>query len=224
LLFALKVTKKSVHLRELGKSLQVKLNSVYKHAYRELGNKLVLEGRLPEADLLYFLTHEEAGVLSCVPLAHPDLHRLRTRALQRRRLHVRQSQLKFPELSQGKPQPLVPSVSTKEAKGSIQGTAVSSGMARGKARICRSLEDAEFLQEGEILITPQTDVGWTPYFSVAAGLVTEIGGMLSHGAVVAREYSLPCVVGITDACDKIRTGTVVELDGDRGVLRVVEQE
>jgi pyruvate,water dikinase len=84
------------------------------------------------------------------------------------------------------------------------------------------LEDAELLQEGEILITPQTDVGWTPYFSVAAGLCTEIGGMLSHGAVVAREYSLPCVVGVADACERIQTGTIVELDGDKGELRVVQ--
>jgi phosphohistidine swiveling domain-containing protein len=70
----------------------------------------------------------------------------------------------------------------------LKGTPVSSGVARGRARVARTLEEAEAMVEGEILITPQTDVGWTPYFSMAAGLCTEIGGMLSHGAVVAREW------------------------------------
>ena len=122
----------------------------------------------------------------------------------------------------------------------LKGTPVSSGATRGPCRVARTVEEAEQLREGEILITPQTDVGWTPFFSRAAGLVTEIGGrwrtcvalppvmralgtnsractgMLSHGAVVAREYSLPCVVGVTDACNVLQTGMMIELDGDSG--------
>ncbi|KAH9249826.1 hypothetical protein BASA81_012421 [Batrachochytrium salamandrivorans] len=221
--FFVKITRKNVHLRELGKSLQVKHNSEFKHAYRKLGERLALEGRLPEPDLLYFLTHTEVGILSCVELEHADVHRMKTRAAQRRRLLARQAQLRFPELTKGKPQPMVVEIGQEGENGQVlQGTAVSSGLARGKARICRTLDEASELQEGEILITPQTDVGWTPYFSIAGGLCTEIGGMLSHGAVVAREYSLPCVVGVALACDVIKTGSLVELDGDRGVLRIVQ--
>lgn len=218
------VTRGNVHLRELGKSLQVKLNSIFKHAYRKLSKALVAEGRLPDEDLIYFLTHQEVGELSCCALDNNHiLHRLKVRATQRRRLLGRQSQLRFPELSQGKPVAIdltIPHAGD-QSQHRFQGTPVSAGLVRGKARVARTLDEAEALEEGEILITPQTDVGWTPFFSIAGGLVTEIGGMLSHGAVVAREYSLPCIVGVAHACSHIETGTLLDLDGDLGVLHVV---
>jgi len=224
LLHAVDITRRSVHLREYGKSLQVKLNALFKHAYRRLGNIMVDEGRLPDADLLYFLTHAEIGELACAPVKHLSVHRLKTRATQRRRLLPQQVQLRFPELSQGAPTPIKRTEGVAGVAGTIfQGTAVSAGMAKGPARVARTLEEADLLQEGEILITPQTDVGWTPYFSIAAGLVTEIGGMLSHGAVVAREYSLPCVVGVTNACETVKSGSIVQLDGDTGRLIVISE-
>ncbi len=64
------------------------------------------------------------------------------------------------------------------------------GVAEGPARVVRNLADADSIEPGDILIAPYTDVGWTPYFAIAGGLVTEMGGMLSHGAVVAREYGV----------------------------------
>ena len=85
----------------------------------------------------------------------------------------------------------------------------------------RTLQEAETLQVGEILICPFTDVGWTPYFALASGLATQIGGLLSHGAVVAREYGLPCVVNVNQVCDRIITGQVVVLDGNTGTVTVV---
>ena len=72
---------------------------------------------------------------------------------------------------------------------------------------------------GEILIAPITDAGWTPYFSVIAGLVTDVGSAVSHGAVVAREYGLPCVVNASGATASFQSGDRVELDADRGVVR-----
>jgi pyruvate,water dikinase len=71
---------------------------------------------------------------------------------------------------------------------------------------------------GEILIAPITDVGWTPYFGVIAGLATDIGSAVSHGAVVAREYGLPAVLNLRSATKLFRTGDRVVLDADRGVL------
>lgn len=78
-------------------------------------------------------------------------------------------------------------------------------------------------QRGEILITYATDIGWSPYFPLLSGIATELGGLMSHGAVVAREYGLPCVVGVFGARQVFRTGDIVHLDGTNGfILRVKE--
>ena len=75
------------------------------------------------------------------------------------------------------------------------------------------------MQPGEILVTPFTDVGWTPYFSRAAGLATEVGSVLSHGAVVAREYGLPAVAGLPGVTRRFKTGDMLKVDGNTGELR-----
>ena len=90
----------------------------------------------------------------------------------------------------------------------------------GQARVVRNLNDADTLRPGEVLICPFTDIGWTPYFSMAAALVTEIGGLLSHGAVVAREYGLPCVVNVPGACHHIKTGMYVKVNGSEGTVSI----
>jgi pyruvate,water dikinase len=78
------------------------------------------------------------------------------------------------------------------------------------------------LEPGEILVAPSTDPGWTPLFLTAGGLVMEMGGPNSHGAVVAREYGIPAVVGVPGATTQIETGQLVTVDGAAGVVRVVE--
>jgi pyruvate,water dikinase len=74
------------------------------------------------------------------------------------------------------------------------------------------------LEPGEILVAPSTDPGWTPLFLTAGGLVMEMGGMMSHGAVVAREYGIPAVVGVAGATERIATGDTVTVDGSSGVV------
>ena len=90
-------------------------------------------------------------------------------------------------------------------------------------KVVTCLADADRMEPGELLICPYTDVGWTPYFALASGLATEMGGLLSHGAVVAREYGLPCVVNLTGACSRFRTGDVVRLNATEGVLELVRR-
>ena len=82
----------------------------------------------------------------------------------------------------------------------------------------RREEDAEQLLEGEIMVASFTDIGWTPYFSIISGLITEIGSPLSHGAVVAREYGIPAVVAAKGAKKFLKTGDRVKLDGERGLI------
>jgi pyruvate,water dikinase len=85
-----------------------------------------------------------------------------------------------------------------------------------------SIAEAATLERGEIMVAAFTDIGWTPYFSLIGGLVTEIGSPLSHGAVVAREYGIPAVVSAKGALRFIKTGDVVQLDGSKGTVEVIE--
>ncbi|MCP4842490.1 MAG: pyruvate, water dikinase [Halieaceae bacterium] len=88
----------------------------------------------------------------------------------------------------------------------------------GVARVAHTLAEAAALLPGEILVTPITDIGWTPYFSLIGGLVTDLGSAVSHGAVIAREYGLPCVVNTREGTVYLQTGDRIRLDGDKGVV------
>jgi pyruvate,water dikinase len=101
----------------------------------------------------------------------------------------------------------------------LHGSPASPGRLSGTARVIRSPLGAR-LEPGEILVAPSTDPGWTPLFLTAGGLVMEMGGMMSHGAVVAREYGIPAVVGVAGATDQIRTGQRVTIDGSAGTVVV----
>jgi pyruvate,water dikinase len=78
------------------------------------------------------------------------------------------------------------------------------------------------LEQGEILVCPGTDPAWTPLFLTAGGLITEVGGLMTHGAVVAREYGLPAVVGVHAATERLVTGQRIRLDGSTGHITVLE--
>jgi pyruvate,water dikinase len=88
----------------------------------------------------------------------------------------------------------------------------------GRARVLRGPEEIGQLMPGEVLVVRTTDVGWTPLFLMAAGIITELGGPLSHAAIVARELGMPTVVNVAGATQILRTGDLVRLDGDRGVV------
>ena len=105
----------------------------------------------------------------------------------------------------------------------LKGHAGSPGVVRGIARVARSLAEAQDTRRGEILVAPMTAPSWTPLFGTVAGIVTDTGGVLSHSAVVAREYGIPAVVGTLRGTTVIRDGQVVEIDGSAGTVRLVER-
>jgi phosphoenolpyruvate synthase (EC 2.7.9.2) len=107
-------------------------------------------------------------------------------------------------------------------QGALAGIPVSSGTVEGRARVILNLEDA-VIEEGDILVTKFTDPGWTPVFVSVKGLVTEVGGMMTHGAVIAREYGLPAVVGVDDATKLIRDGQKIRVNGAEGYVEILEQ-
>jgi len=102
----------------------------------------------------------------------------------------------------------------------VKGNAASKGIARGRARIINELSEAGRLQKGEILVCPSTAPPWTPLFAIAAAIVTDTGGILSHSAICAREFGIPCVAGTHVATQQIPDGAMITVDGGEGTVRI----
>ena len=103
----------------------------------------------------------------------------------------------------------------------LQGNAGSPGTVRGPVRVIRSLSEAGKLQHGDVLVAETTAPPWTPLFATAAAIITDTGGILSHCAVVAREYRIPAVVGAGTAAATLHDGQMVEVDGNAGLVRIL---
>lgn len=103
----------------------------------------------------------------------------------------------------------------------IKGTGASAGVARGPARVTLTQDDFGSVQPGDIIVCPSSNPSWVPLFAIAGGLITNTGGVLSHAAVVAREFALPAVVGTGDATTRIADGRLVEIDGTTGIVRLL---
>ena len=204
----------AIRRREHTKSHLVRSAHRFKVAFRRLAALLVEEGTLPDADLLFFFTMGELDAV--VSAARPELV---STAHARRAALGYQQRLEFPEICTGSPRPLE-EMPAEVSNGALQGRPASGGIVEGRARVAHTLEEAALLEPGEILVTPITDIGWTPYFSVIAGLVTDLGSSVSHGAVIAREYGLPCVVNTRNGTRAIKTGDHLRLDGYDGTVRL----
>ncbi len=198
--------------REYTKSRCILTTSKFRKAYRLIAEKLYEKGILPDKDLIYFVTKEEIG-----ELIKGDKSLIK-KAMKRRRLYPIQYAMKFEEVYSGKPIPIESKI--EEGGTNFKGLPASPGLVTGKARIIHSIEDANKLKEGEIMVAACTDVGWTPYYCLAAGLITEIGSCLSHGVVVAREYGLPTIVNVRDAMSVIHEGDMITMDGSKGIVSI----
>lgn len=102
----------------------------------------------------------------------------------------------------------------------IIGLPVSTGVIEGRARVILNMEEAD-LEDGDILVTAFTDPGWTSLFVSIKGLVTEVGGLMTHGAVIAREYGLPAVVGVENATKLIKDGQRIRVNGTEGYIEIL---
>jgi pyruvate, water dikinase len=104
----------------------------------------------------------------------------------------------------------------------VTGMAAAPGIVEGIARVLRSPDQLGELKKGEILVTPVTAPSWAPVFGKIGGAVTDIGGMMSHAAIVCREYGLPAVTGTGNASTKIKTGQRLRVDGNTGTVTILE--
>jgi len=197
-------------LREQPKFQIMRIFAICRAMIAPVGSALAERGLLDSPDDIFFLTLPEAR--RAVAGADLRVTVAERRATYRRELARRHVPRVL--LSDGTDaETLLPS----SAAGGIHGTPASPGVARGVARVILSPAGAR-LEPGEVLVAPSTDPGWTPLFLTASALVMEMGGMMSHGAVVAREYGIPAVVGVPDATGRIASGARVVVDGSAGTV------
>jgi rifampicin phosphotransferase len=210
--------RKAVARREIAKALSIKIVNEFRKGYRVLAQQLLDDGLVDDTDQIYFLTHQEVGEL--ISKRNKDLLPVANR---RRELLPETDKLVFPDISYGIPEPISNEPLPKPEDHQLHGTPVSSGKIKARIRIVNTLKEAELLEKGEIMVASFTDIGWSPYFSIISGLITEIGSPLSHGAVVAREYGIPAIVGVKGAKALLKNGDLVVLDGDRGIVETMEE-
>ncbi|MCB9703286.1 MAG: phosphoenolpyruvate synthase [Myxococcales bacterium] len=207
-----------IGLREVPKLELVRSIAVVRALARRIGGALVEAGRIDAVDDVFFLRLAEiAAAIDGADLRAEIAARAAARAHEMRRRHVP----RFILSDGSEPGAGGGAAAVDAPDGALRGAAASTGVIRGVAHVVLDPREAR-LAPGEILVAPATDPGWTPLFLAASGLVMEMGGAMSHGAVVAREYGIPAVVGVADATSKIRSGQVIEVDGGNGIVRVIE--
>lgn len=209
----------------------------------ELGKRLVAAGTLAQPDDVYFLTADEVGrgirALVAADMARrrgfdpvdPALPQYRALVVARRQLRESRRSLNPPfnvpgllpwaRPRNGAEPDAEPALSGPNV---LRGSPVSPGKVTATASLILSPADFDRMRPGTILVCPTTTPAWTQLFPQAAGLVTDIGGILAHGSIVAREYGIPAVLGINDATQRIRDGQMITVDGDRGIVVIDDHE
>ncbi len=205
-------------IREHPKFMLIRLLGHTRQIILEIADQWVADGRIRHRDDIWHLElHEVVDAL-----ANP-LEDVRPCIDQRQADMARYRQMRPPRLitSDGEIPP-TQYANVNIPPGALPGSPVSAGVIEGLAHVILD-PTKEALQKGEILVAPFTDPGWTPLFINAAGLVLEVGGLMTHGSVVAREYGIPAVVGVVDATSHIRTGQRIRVQGDLGYVEVLNE-
>jgi pyruvate,water dikinase len=205
-----------VGYREYPKYGMVSRYYVYKQALLAEADRLVAAGVLREREDVFFLTFDELDQVVRTQRVDESLVAARKEAFASYRLLTPPRVLTSDgEAFQGshRREDLPP--------GALAGLGVSAGTVEGRARVVVDMADAD-VEPGDILVTAFTDPSWSPLFVSIGGLVTEVGGLMTHGAVVAREYGLPAVVGVGDATRRIPDGRRIRVDGTHGTIELLQ--
>jgi pyruvate,water dikinase len=203
-------------IREHPKYLIMKLMLIFKRAFLEEARVLVQKGQLLEEHDVFYLSFWE------LYRAVQNNESLIGLVEQRKEEYQHFKKLSAPRVLTSDGEEIKAGYNRENLpEGALAGMPASSGVIEGIARVITDPAQAS-INKGEILVAPFTDPGWTPLFINAAGLVMEVGGLLTHGTVVAREYGIPAVAGITDVTRKIKTGQKIRVDGNSGYVLVVE--
>ena len=210
--------------RERTKTNNIRLIHEIRVRMRMIGERMVAIGAFDEIEDFGFLEESEYSDLFADPLSM--LETIRTRREEYYGLLEREAQFLFhgeadpPETWRRRDDEADDKL---EPGNTLQGMPGCPGLAEGRARVILDSNDPTELEPGDILIAPITDPSWTPLFVPAAAVVVDVGAPLSHAIIVSRELGIPCVVSATDASRKIPNGALVQVNGDSGVVTVLEE-
>jgi pyruvate,water dikinase len=207
-------------LREQPKFFIVRLLAILRQSMLESGRSFQKAGVIDQADDLFFLEIEELQRLAC-----GDGGDLRGLILKRREAYQRETlRRQIPRLLLSDGRAFYEGIAGNDLNNEqMMGSPVSPGTVTGKVRIVLDPGKAR-LDPGEILVCPGTDPSWTPLFLSAGGLVMEVGGLMTHGAVVAREYGIPAIVGVHQATQLLADGEEITINGSTGVIQRIERQ
>lgn len=206
-------------LREHHKYLMILALSHVRRALLEVAAGFVDQGILDEPDDVWFLLLPEVAALLA-----GERTDARSLVATRRAIFKRNAALTPPRIMTDRGEIPQPKFEHADAPpGALVGSPVSAGIYEGRVHVITD-PATEVLSPGEVLVAPFTDPGWTPLFVNAAAVVTEVGGLMTHGSVVAREYGIPAVIGVIDATKRLKTGDRVRVDGSRGMVEILEDE
>jgi len=203
-------------LREHHKFAVLQVLRVAKEMLKKMATQLIETHKLAQPDDIYFLSwYELIQIWGAEPGKYANL------ATERRAAFPRYQKMTPPLVitSDGET-PIVKYEVADAPEGALLGNPVSIGVYEGVVHIIHDPQ-TESLEPGEILVATFTDPGWTPLFINAGALIMEIGGAMTHGSVVAREYGIPAIVGVHGAMTKLQTGQRVRVDGNRGIVEVI---
>jgi pyruvate,water dikinase len=186
-------------------------------AYLETGRVLTKKGILSSKEDIFFLRKNEIKSLVYDRYGSDDIRRLTTLAKERREDFLKYENTIPPKFLHGGSEFNDTLRFTKDSV-KFQGIPASQGVVTAPVRVIDRIDFMSSVKKGEILVVPRTDPGWSPVFSKIGGLITETGGILSHGAVISREYGIPAVTNVTNACKMFRTGQIITLNGANGII------
>jgi len=196
----------------------------------ELGRRLVEIGTFNQCDDIFYVSSKDLEAAITASANNEALPALGQQAQAQRELRALRLRMDppsaIPPLKESKNtvNPLATIFSNKDSGGTLKGFAVSPGKVSGVASVIMSPNDFDKMQPDSILVCPLTTPAWTQLFPHATALVTDIGSILAHGSIVAREYGIPAVLGVGNATQQIKSGDMLEVDGDRGTVKVLPQE
>jgi phosphohistidine swiveling domain-containing protein len=215
------LTHTQIHTRERD-TMHFELTRVFPPFRRmllELGRRWTERGLIAQPEDIFFLRRDEAADVARSPRSVREL------VTERRAEFEANKGSAWPDIIRGDEELRAEGREPAEvSEGQLGGLGASPGVATGVARVIRGPEDFAKLKNGDILVAPLTNPVWTPLFAIAGGVVTEVGGMLSHGAIVAREYGIPAVMGIPGAMELVEDGQRIAVDGNKGVVHVEMEE
>ncbi|MFN0071881.1 MAG: PEP/pyruvate-binding domain-containing protein [Chloroflexota bacterium] len=220
--------------REESKSVLVSILEPMRRIALEGGRRMTTAGLLDTPDDVFHLTWLDLGMY-----LQGDWDGKGARELVQQRQEQRAAWLSAeppdtlildlqgnPTTMPGSPQTAPPAHGVTDARSGggrrVSGVSAASGKARGPARVIRHPNEGQRLQRGDVLVAPSTDPGWTPLFLRASAIVMEVGGYVSHGAIVAREYGIPAVVNLPGILATVRDGQTLEVDGDEGIVTLAD--